>query len=183
MIETERLILRQWQESDLQPFAELNACPDVMRYFPAPLSREESDNLAKRFKNIIDTNQGWGFWAVELKATKEFVGTVGLLYQADRFSFSPCTEIGWRLAKTFWHQGIALEAATRSLNFAFNQLHLDEVVSFTSVHNAPSEGLMKRLGMVKQASFIHPALPASHKLAEHVLYKITRMSLTSKIKR
>lgn len=180
MIETERLILRQWQASDLKPFAELNADPDVMRYFPARLTPEESDNLASRFKNIIDTNNGWGFWAVELKATKEFVGTVGLLYQADRFNFSPCTEIGWRLARPFWQQGIALEAATHSLNFAFDRLHLDEVVSFTSVHNAPSEGLMKRLGMVKQASFIHPALASSHYLAEHVLYKIARVNLNQK---
>ena len=116
---------------------------------------------------------------MELKATKEFVGTVGLLHQADRFDFSPCTEIGWRLARPFWQQGIALEAATRSLNFAFDRLQLDEVVSFTSVHNAPSESLMKRLGMVKQASFIHPALAASHFLAEHVLYKVAKVNLTS----
>jgi len=182
MIETERLILRQWQERDLEPFAELNASPEVMRYFPAPLSREESDNLANRFKEIIDTNKGWGFWAVELKATGEFAGTVGLLYQADRFDFSPCTEIGWRLAKPFWHQGIALEAASSALNFAFNQRHLDEVVSFTSVHNTPSESLMKRLGMVKQGRFMHPALTPSHDLAEHVLYKITAMNWAQKTK-
>lgn len=176
MIETERLILRQWQEIDLEPFAELNADPEVMRYFPAPLSREESDILVDRFKDIIAANKDWGFWAIELKATKEFVGTVGLLYQVDRFDFSPCTEIGWRLARSFWHQGIALEAATSTLNFAFNQLHLDEVVSFTSVHNTPSEDLMKRLGMVKQGGFMHPALAADSYLAEHVLYKITKMS-------
>ncbi|WP_299998358.1 GNAT family N-acetyltransferase [uncultured Cedecea sp.] len=174
MIETARLILRQWQASDLEPFAELNADPDVMRYFPAPLSREESDNLANRFKNIIEANKGWGFWAVELKTTGEFVGTVGLLHQAERFAFSPCTEIGWRLAKNFWHQGIALEAATCALNFAFNQLYLDEIVAFTAVQNTPSEGLMKRLGMVKQPSFMHPALAVSHVLAKHRLYKITR---------
>lgn len=180
MVETERLILRQWQVSDLKPFAELNADPDVMRYFPAPLSREESDNLANRFKHIIDNNDGWGFWAVELKSTGEFVGTVGLLHQADRFDFSPCTEIGWRLAKSFWQQGIAWEAATHALDFAFNQLNLDEVVSFTAAHNAPSEGLMKRLGMVKQGDFMHPALAADHYLAEHVLYKITRVSRRQK---
>jgi ribosomal-protein-alanine N-acetyltransferase len=179
MIETERLILRAWQISDLEPFAELNADPDVMRYFPAPLNREESDNLANRFKGIIDTNEGLGFWAIELKTTSEFVGAAGLLYQADRFAFSPCTEIGWRLAKRFWHQGIAREAATAVLDFAFNRRDLDEIVSFTSVHNIPSENLMKRLGMVKQGYFMHPALSASHRLAEHVLYKITPLSMAS----
>lgn len=174
MIETERLILRQWQSSDLAPFAELNADPDVMRYFAARLSREESDALAGRFKKLIDNKGGWGFWAVELKATRQFVGAVGLIHQADRFNFSPCTEIGWRLAKSFWHQGLAYEAAIHTLNFAFNQLQLDEVVSFTTVQNTPSERLMKRLGMVKQSYFNHPALAADHPLAEHVLYKITR---------
>jgi len=183
MVETERLILRQWQTSDLEPFAKLNADPDVMRYFPASLSREESDNLANRFKNIIDNNDGWGFWAVELKSTGEFVGTVGLLHQADRFDFSPCTEIGWRLAKSFWQQGIAREAATHALDFAFNQLNLDEVVSFTAAHNTQSERLMKRLGMVKQGDFMHPTLAADHYLAKHVLYKITKANMASKTKR
>lgn len=179
MIETERLILRQWQISDLEPFAEMNADPDVMCYFPAPLNREESDNLANRFKDIIDSNKGWGFWAIELKTTREFVGTTGLLHQADRFEFSPGTEIGWRLAKPFWHQGIASEAATAALDFAFNRLELNEVYSFTSVHNIPSEHLMKRLGMVKQGYFMHPALDTTHRLAEHVLYKITQLSIAS----
>lgn len=179
MIETDRLILRQWQVSDLEPFAELNADPDVMCYFPAPLNREESDNLANRFKDIIDTNEGWGFWAIELKTTCEFVGAIGLLHQASRFEFSPCTEIGWRLAKRFWHQGMACEAATAVLDFAFNRLDLNEVVSFTSVHNIPSENLMKRLGMEKQGYFMHPALDPSHRLAEHVLYKTTQLSTAS----
>lgn len=174
MIETERVILRPWQDRDLAPFARMNAEPDVMRYFPALLSREESDNLANRFKAMMENNGGWGVWVIELKATQEFVGIVGLLHQADRFDFSPCTEIAWRLAKPFWHQGIAKEAASAVLDFAFHQQHLDEVVSFTSVHNLPSEDLMKRLGMTKQGIFLHPALAAEHQLAQHVLYKITQ---------
>lgn len=176
MLETNRLILRQWKESDLEPFAELNADPEVMTYFPATLSREESDNLAGRFKAAIELNQGWGFWAAELKATKEFVGCVGLAYQPDRFDFSPCIEIGWRLSKKFWHQGIAKEAAEATLAYAFNVLKLDEIVSFTSIHNVPSENLMKRLGMYKQGHFFHPALHRGHHLSEHVLYKISNVN-------
>ncbi|MGK0704649.1 GNAT family N-acetyltransferase [Yokenella regensburgei] len=171
MIETPRLILRQWQGSDLEPFAGLNADPEVMKYFPATLNREESDQLAHRFKTIVAQNQGWGFWAVEHKESGDFIGGVGLLSQPDRFAFSPCTEIGWRLQKRYWHQGLAREAAEAALNYAFTTLKLAEVVSFTSIHNAASETLMQRLGFQRQGTFLHPALPEQHPLALHVLYK------------
>ncbi|EFE08881.1 GNAT family N-acetyltransferase [Citrobacter youngae] len=171
MLETPRLIIRQWEDKDREPFAALNADPDVMRFFPSPLQKAESDLLADRFSDGIEA-RGWGFWAVELKETHQFVGSVGLHPQPDKFSFSPCTEIGWRLAKAYWHQGLATEAAEACLTFAFEELRLNEVVSFTSVLNKPSERLMKRLGMKKIAEFAHPALPAEHILAQHVLYQI-----------
>lgn len=172
--ETKRLRLRQWKESDLRSFAALTADPEVMRYFPATLNRDESDALAARFRATIDENGGWGYWAVEVKATGEFAGYVGLASQPDRYAFSPCTEISWRLSQKFWHQGIAREAAEAALDYAFNVLNLEEVVSLTSIHNAPSENLMKRLGMRKQGQFFHPALPVDHWLAEHVLYRVGR---------
>ena len=162
MLETSRLILRQWEAKDRAPFAALNTDSDVMRFFPAPLLRTESDNLAARFQEGI-TERGWGFWAVELQETHQF-------------HFSPCTEIGWRLAKSFWHQGLALEAAEACLTFAFEELALTEVVSFTSVLNKPSENLMIRLGMSKAEEFVHPALPPDHRLAQHVLYRLIRSS-------
>ena len=173
MLETSRLILRQWEAKDRAPFAALNANSDVMRYFPAPLQKAESDNLADRFSEGI-AERGWGFWAVELKETHQFVGCVGLHPQPDKFHFSPCTEIGWRLAKAYWHQGLALEAAQASLAFAFDVLALNEVVSFTSVLNKPSEDLMIRIGMNKTEEFTHPALPPDHRLAQHVLYRLCR---------
>lgn len=172
-IETPRLLLRQWTPADLAPFAALNGDPEVMRFFPAPLTREESDTLAGRFREGI-AERGWGFWAVEAKESGEFVGCVGLHPQPDRFAFSPCTEIGWRLAKAFWHQGLAHEAAAAALEFGFETLAQDEVVSFTSVLNTPSESLMKRLGMTRAGEFLHPALPPDHCLAEHVLYRKVR---------
>ncbi|WP_196208197.1 GNAT family N-acetyltransferase [Citrobacter sp. Res13-Sevr-PEB04-36] len=171
MLETSRLILRQWEIKDMAAFADLNADPDVMRFFPAPLTKQESDSLAERFSEGIE-QRGWGFWAVESKETHEFVGCVGLHPQPDKFPFSPCTEIGWRLSKTYWHQGLAMEAAEVCLEYAFATLALNEVVSFTSVLNKPSERLMKRLGMVKMDTFPHPALPTSHRLSQHVLYRI-----------
>ncbi|MDO8233324.1 GNAT family N-acetyltransferase [Citrobacter werkmanii] len=171
MLETSRLILRPWEAKDRAPFAALNADPDVMHFFPAPLQRTESDNLAARFQEGI-TERGWGFWAVELKETHQFVGCVGLHPQPDKFHFSPCTEIGWRLAKSYWHQRLALEAAEACLTFAFEALALSEVVSFTSVLNKPSERLMIRLGMNKTEGFVHPALPSDHRLAQHILYRL-----------
>ena len=171
--ETARVRLRQWRPEDLAPFAALNSDPEVMGCFPALLSREESDALAERFHALIDLN-GWGFWAVEEKASGTFLGMVGLHHQPDRFSFSPCTEIGWRLAKPFWHKGFACEAAMACLAYAFEVLELDEVVSFTSIHNVSSESLMQRLGMTKQGHFLHPSLLADHRLATHVLYGLSR---------
>ena len=171
MLETSRLILRQWKDKDFSPFASLNADPDVMRFFPTLLHKENSDSLAKRFSEGI-SERGWGFWAVELKESHRFIGFVGLHPQPDQFVFSPCVEIGWRLDKTYWHKGLAREAAEACLHYAFNVLELKEVVSFTSKLNTPSEHLMKRLGMVKQGEFAHPALPSDHKLSMHVLYGI-----------
>ena len=175
-LETERLKLRAWQESDLQPFAELNADKDVMHYFPSVLTREQSDNLADKFQHLI-LEHGWGFWAVELKATGQFIGFTGLNTQPEQFIFSPCVEIGWRFAKQYWHQGYATEAAKACLKFAFETLQLKEVVSFTAVHNTASEHVMQRLGMQAMFEFNHPALTQESPLSRHILYKIVQKSL------
>ena len=175
-LETERLKLRAWQESDLQPFAELNADKDVMLYFPSVLTREQSDNLADKFQHLI-LDHGWGFWAVELKATGQFIGFTGLNIQPEQFIFSPCVEIGWRFAKQYWHQGYATEAANACLKFAFETLQLKEVVSFTAVHNTASEHVMQRLGMQAMFEFNHPALTQESPLSRHILYKIVQKSL------
>ena len=175
-LETERLKLRAWQESDLQPFAELNADKDVMLYFPSVLTREQSDNLADKFQHLI-LDHGWGFWAVELKATGQFIGFTGLNTQPEQFIFSPCVEIGWRFAKPYWHQGYATEAAKACLKFAFETLQLKEVVSFTAVHNTASEHVMQRLGMQAMFEFNHPALTQESPLSRHILYKIVQKSL------
>ena len=175
-LETEHLKLRAWQESDLQPFAELNADKDVMHYFPSVLTREQSDNLADKFQHLI-LDHGWGFWAVELKATGQFIGFTGLNTQPEQFIFSPCVEIGWRFAKQYWHQGYATEAAKACLKFAFEALQLNEVVSFTAVHNTASEHVMQRLGMQAMFEFNHPALTQESPLSRHILYKIVQKSL------
>ena len=171
-LETKRIKLRQWQEQDLPVFATLNADPQVMEYFPEPLSQEQSNKLARRCESLI-TQNGWGFWAVELKQSKEFIGFLGLHKPQSNLPFSPCVEIGWRLLKDHWGNGYATEASGVALRFAFNELALDEVVSYTTVSNTRSRAVMERLGFYDtKQNFAHPDLPKEHHLAEHVLYKI-----------
>ena len=177
-IETERLYLRQWQASDFATFADMNADPEVMQYFPKLLTPKVSDIIANKCQQLIADN-GWGLWAVSLKGDEEnsggFIGFVGLNDTHADMSFAPAVEIAWRLHSDYWGQGYATEAARASLNFAFTELGLDEVVSFTAVINKRSQLIMQRIGMTDtQDNFYHPALKSTHPLAEHVLYKISR---------
>ena len=172
-IRTARLLLRQWRPCDLEPFAALNADAEVMRYFPAMLSREESDGMAYRCQALIE-QRGWGFWATEEQATGEFIGFIGLHTPAAELPCSPCVEVGWRLKKSHWGMGLATEGAAASLSCAFQTLNLPEVVSFTSVHNLRSEAVMQRLGMQRDGStFAHPSIPRDHWLSEHCLYRLS----------
>ena len=185
VIETERLYLRQWQASDFAVFAEINADPEVMKYFPKLLTPKVSDIIASKCQQLI-ANQGWGLWAVSLKdSTKtydDFIGFVGLNDTLADMSFAPAVEIAWRLHKDYWGQGYATEAARAALNFAFTELSLDEVVSFTAVINKRSQLVMERLGMMNtRANFYHPALDPNHRLAEHVLYNMTRQQWNNQL--
>ena len=173
-LDTPRLQLRQWRDQDLSAFAALNADPEVMRHFPAPLSCAESDAIALRCQALI-AERGWGgFWAVEERGSGAFVGMIGL-HEPANLPCSPCVEVGWRLARAHWGKGYATEGAAAALRFAFEVLELAEVVSFTSIHNTRSEAVMQRLGMRRDAAtFMHPALPAGHRLAEHGLYRMAR---------
>ena len=171
-IQSARLLLRQWKQSDHAAFASLNADPEVMHYFPAALSRSESDTLANRCHDFIEEH-GWGPWAAEERATGQFVGLIGLRTVTAIFPFAPSVEIAWRLAKTHWGAGLATEGAAAALHYAFNTLNLAEVVSFTSIHNVKSEAVMLRLGMRRDAAtFAHPSLAPDHRLSEHCLYRI-----------
>jgi len=174
-LRTERLKLRSWREADLETFARFNADPDVMRYFPARLSREESDALAQRIQAHLEEH-GWGLWAVEAAGVAPFVGFVGL--SAPRFEshFTPCVEVGWRLGTEYWGRGYATEGARAALAFGFAELGLDEIVSLTSKSNLPSRRVMERLGMTRHArdDFDHPQLPVGHELRPHVLYRKQR---------
>ena len=173
-IETERLRLRQWKKKDFPAFVELNADTDVMKYYPSVLNEEESNDMARRFEALI-AHRGWGFWVVERLDEKKFMGFVGLHEPTYDLPVTPCVEIGWRLAKIYWGQGYATEAAKASLDIAFEKLNLPEVYSFASVLNKKSQAVMERLGMIKMnKNFGHPMIPEDSPLREHVLYTMTR---------
>ena len=163
--------MRQWIERDIEAFAAMNADAEVMKFFPQPLTRDESLASFQRLKRAIEEH-GWGLWAVEID--HEFAGLTGLAEANFEAHFTPCIEIGWRFQRPFWGQGYALEAAQLALRFAFETLHLREVVSFTARLNEPSQRLMHRLGMTRSPhdDFEHPKVPAGHPLRDHILYRI-----------
>jgi RimJ/RimL family protein N-acetyltransferase len=173
--ETERLRLRQWKAADREPFAALNADPRVMEFFPALLTHAESDAMADRCESLIQ-KRGWGFWAVELKVVGDFIGFVGLHTPSALLPFSPCVEIGWRLAFEHWGNGLASEAARGALRVGFQSLGLEEIVSFTAVENRRSRAVMERLGMRESGTFDHPQVPEHSPLRLHSLYRLSRCS-------
>ena len=168
---TPHLLLRQWQPSDLEPFALMSSDADVMRYYPAPWSREQSDVFAQRVMRLID-ERGWGFWAIEERASRQFIGFVGLHIPSHELPFSPCVEVGWRLTKPYWGLGYATEAAQSAISFGFQQLRLAELVAFTAVANLKSRAVMERLGMQFDSEFDHPQVPVESRLRRHVLYRL-----------
>jgi RimJ/RimL family protein N-acetyltransferase len=171
---TPRLRLRHWRDDDLAPFAALNADPEVMRYFPATLTRAQSDEFVTYIQAIM-APQGWGLWAVEVPEVSPFIGFVGLNRVQFEAHFTPAVEVGWRLDRHHWGNGYASEGAAAALTFAFDQLATPEVVSFTSTVNERSIKVMRRLGMThdRGEEFDHPRVPDGP-LRRHVLYRMRR---------
>jgi RimJ/RimL family protein N-acetyltransferase len=169
----ETVTLRQWRDADLEAFAAMNADPEVMRYFLAPATREQSVATFRRLRDAID-RQGWGVWAVDVDG--EFAGMVGLLVPRWPLPFMPCTEILWRLRPSFWGRGIAFRAATEALERGFAQARLKEIVAYTTPPNVRSIRLMERLGFARdmEGDFDHPLVPEGHPLRRHVLYRKKR---------
>lgn len=171
-LRTERLLLRQWRDEDLEPFAALNGDAETMRYFPAPLTRAESDAFAQRIRARIEEH-GWGLWAVEVEHGAPFVGFVGLSVPSFDAHFTPAVEVGWRLARAHWGRGYATEAARAAVAYGFGELGLEEIVSFTTQANEPSRRVMERIGMTHDPAddFDHPLLP-DWPQRRHVLYRL-----------
>ena len=175
MIETPRLILRPWRDSDLPLFAELNADPVAMRFLLHVLTGEESDAFVKRLEAHLADN-GFSWWAVEAPGVASFIGAVGLSRVRFEAPFTPAVEVAWRLRRQFWGYGYATEAARAAIEDGFTRVGLDEIVAFTTLGNAPSMRVMQRLGMTRSIEFDHPAVPEGHALRRHILYRLPRVS-------
>ena len=177
LLETPRLILREWRASDIEPFAALNRDPIVMLFFPHVLDQDQTLAYVEKTKNHF-REHGIGKWAVELKETSEFIGSVGLDTVDFDAPFNKAPEIGWRLASHHWGKGYATEAAAAAVTFMFEAEGCPEIVSFTAVQNKPSRRVMEKIGMTYDAGgdFDHPKLPVGHPLRRHVLYRIRNTS-------
>ncbi len=166
----ETIVLRQWEDSDLDAFAAMNRDPEVMRYFPEPLTREQSEASLNRQRALI-AERGWGYWVVDVDGA--FAGFTGLAVPRFEAPFTPCVEIGWRIRREFWGRSIAYRAALLALEYGFNALKLPEIVSFTATVNVRSRRLMERLGFIHDPSndFDHPSIRDGHELKRHVFYR------------
>ncbi|HEY6443294.1 MAG TPA: GNAT family N-acetyltransferase [Candidatus Acidoferrales bacterium] len=174
-IETERLDLRAWQKSDREEFARLNSDVRVMEFMPACLSPAQSDLFLDRIKQHF-LKYGFGLFAVELRKKRRFIGALGLMVPAFEARFTPCVEIGWRLAADCWGCGLATEGAKAVVHHAFESLRLESLVSFTVPANVRSRRVMEKIGMTRDPAddFKHPNLPDRHPLRPHVLYRLSR---------
>jgi RimJ/RimL family protein N-acetyltransferase len=174
-LHTSRLRLRRWRPEDRKPFAMMNADLRVMKHFPATLTQEESDVFVARVEAAFE-QQGFGLWAVEVADVTPFAGFIGLAVPPFETHFTPCVEIGWRLAADYWNRGYATEGARAALTFGFDVLQLDEIVSFTVPSNTESRRVMEKIGMSRNPAddFDHPSLPEGHPLRRHVLYRSSR---------
>jgi RimJ/RimL family protein N-acetyltransferase len=170
-----RVTLRQWRNADHAAFAQLNADPVAMEFFPSTLSPEESDAMVQRCHDAI-AERGWGFWCLEIGGA--CAGFTGLNVPTFEAPFMPGVEIGWRLHPRYWGHGYATEAARLALDYGFGALRLQEIVSFTAVGNVRSRAVMERIGMRHDAAgdFDHPRLPPGHRLRRHVLYRLNAPS-------
>lgn len=173
---TPRLRLRAWCYADLPAMAAMNADPDVMAHFPAPLPRADSDALAARLGAALQT-QGYGCRVIALPGMADFIGFAGLSAVRFEAGFTPAVEISWRLARPYWGRGYAAEAARACLQEGFGRLGLSCIHAFTRPDNQRSRQLMTRLGMQYQGEFEHPGLPQGHPLRPHVLYRLSHPGL------
>lgn len=175
LFESERLGFRLWKDSDLDNLAALDSDTQVMEFFPKTLSKEESKKFLLRLQDMYK-NEGLTYYAVELKASKEFIGFIGLAKQVYEAEFNPSIDIGWRLLPSYWAKGYAFEGAKACLAHAFNVLKLNKIIAVCSISNIKSERLMQKLGMRKMGLFKHPYLKDYPELESCCWYEIKNLN-------
>jgi RimJ/RimL family protein N-acetyltransferase len=156
---TRRLVLRRWREGDVEPFAAINADPEVMRFIGTGATRtvEETRERMAAAERRWDED-GFGLFAVELRATGELIGFAGLMVPTFLPEILPAVELGWRLRRDLWGRGLATEAAREALRFAFDDVGLDRVVSCINIANTASIRVAEKLGMTLERTTIVPDL-------------------------
>ncbi len=169
---SERLGFRNWTEHDTPKMALINSDPKVMEFFPSIPNKEETEQFVERMQHQFAKN-GCCYFAVDKLENNEFIGFIGISEQNYEADFTPCFDVGWRLAQKEWGRGYATEGAKKCLDFAFNEIGLKSIKSICPIVNVKSEGVMKKLGMIKQKTFKHPLLKEHKKLESCVLYEIT----------
>jgi len=174
-LHTPRLLLREWRDEDREPFAAMSADPEVIRYLPRLPDRAASDAWIDRMR-AHHNEHGFAYWAVELVGEAGLIGAIGLSRVRFPVPFAPAVEVGWRLARAYWRQGYAFEAARAAIEDGFFRIGIEEIVAFTVPPNRASWGLMERLGMIRNPAddFDFPRFPEGHPLRRHILYRLQR---------
>lgn len=177
VIETPRLILRDWRDGDVEAWVAINADPRVTEFFPHVYTRKRSEASAAAIREDLARN-GFGWWALEVRGGPSFIGSIALQEVPFQAPFTPANEIGWRLGFEYWGRGYATEGARAALDFAFKQLRWAEVVAFTAASNVRSQRVMERLHMTHDPrdDFDHPKIEPGHPLRRHLLYRISASS-------
>ena len=178
IIQTERLGLRNWLEQDKLPFYQMNSDAQVMAHFPAPLSRRQSDESYDTLRAHFEEH-GYTYFATDLLETQEFIGFIGLKNQNYDYQYAPFTDIGWRLATSFWGRGYATEGAGACLRFAFGHLQAQQIYSVAAHRNLGSMNVMQKIGMTKIDEFVHPLMAAADPLQPCHCYRISRSEYLS----
>ena len=173
IFKSERLGFRNWTKDDLEEFAKLNSDAAVMEHFPKTLSKKEVENFIVRLKQHFADN-GFTYYATEVLETKEFIGMIGLAFQEYKTNFTPAIDIGWRLKRSSWGKGYATEGAKRCLEYAFDELDINKVISICTIKNKKSENVMKKIGMTKKGEFNHPEMINQPEYENHFCYEIIK---------
>ncbi len=173
LFKSDRLGFRNWSNKDVAEFAKLNADEEVMEHFPKTLSKKEVEELIQKLRHHFAKN-GFTYYAIEILATKEFIGMLGLAFQEYQTEFTPAIDIGWRLKRSAWGKGYATEGAKRCLKYAFDELGIDKIISVCTIHNQQSENVMKKIGMTKIGAFNHPEMINHPEYEKHFCYEIRK---------
>ncbi len=171
LFQSQRLGFRNWKENDIPEMTAISADPEVMRFFPATATPQQTRDFIGRMQ-VSYAERGYCYFAVDRLDTGEMIGFIGLMYQDYDVDFTPCVDIGWRLKKSAWRQGFASEGARACLDFAFRKLELETIVAVATCVNLPSEGVMQKIGMKKVKEFVHPKMLDNERLKDCILYEI-----------